>query len=264
MDTGQALTRFFQRNSEKAATSRSTRTRRTSSGCGCIQLGVFLQKPATSASPMTATTCRRSRCAGTRSDRPRGAGAAERDGQGRLFKNAARSACSRPRGEARQPAGAHRQDARDHRRRSRTITGSSGTTSRRSARRSRRRAGGSRRASTARRTSRSAKRIDRLQDGRFQYLGDQAGDERRRVQLPAHCHGDLPRHRLQVPRLHPGDPPHPALRAEHGARSTSSTPRPSASVRELQAKWAEHDEMMAGWRDHPPLRAQPRRRDGGR
>lgn len=36
MDTGQALTRFFQRDSTKAGTSRSTRTRKPSFGFGCL------------------------------------------------------------------------------------------------------------------------------------------------------------------------------------------------------------------------------------
>ena len=58
----------------------------------------------------------------------------------------------------------------------------------------------------------------------------QAGDRWRRLQFPeALPLGDLHRDRLQVPRLHPGDPPHPALpAAAPGADRPDLHRRPSA------------------------------------
>jgi hypothetical protein len=59
MDTGLALTRWFQRNSEKAGDLRSTRTRKMNSGCGCIRGPRSCSGRPNSATATTATSCRR-------------------------------------------------------------------------------------------------------------------------------------------------------------------------------------------------------------
>ena len=68
------------------------------------------------------------------------------------------------------------------------------------------------------------------------------------------CVGDLPRHRLQVPRLHPGDPPRPALPARRTrCRIDLIYTEAERDVRrELEAKWAQHDRACREHgRDHP-------------
>jgi hypothetical protein len=96
-----------------------------------------------------------------------------------------------------------------------------GTTSRTNGGRSRRRYR-ARSRSTDRSRSTSASGDHPLQRRRDPLPRGQAGAGRVGLQLPAALRaGDLPRHRVQVQRLHPGDPPHPAIPADEAGRGST-------------------------------------------
>jgi hypothetical protein len=83
------------------------------------------------------------------------------------------------------------------------------------------------------------KAIIDFSDGEDRGARRQAVDARQRLQLPAALLvGGLPRHRLQVQRLHPGDPPAAALRQPHQVRIDLIYTEAEREVRrELERKW---------------------------
>jgi hypothetical protein len=108
--------------------------------------------------------------------------------------------------------------------------------------------------------------IIRFSDGEIRYLAAKpvlAG----RVQFPAPLQPrDLPRHRVQVQRLHPGDPPHPAIPADEAGRDRADlfggrAQRPRGARRQVEAP---RRDVRAHVGDHPHLRPRPQGRRHGR
>jgi hypothetical protein len=185
MDTGQALTRFFQRNSEKAGELTLYPHKEDEFWLWVSSWAVFLQKPSDlgfsddgyDKPPLTS--------AGTRS-RPRSATPAREQRPGRLMRDAAIGVVDAAREKRAHAAGAGRQAAEIVAARP-TITSCCGTTSRMSGARSARRARTPPR-STGRSRWRRTRRSPTPSRAARSPAGRQAVDARGRAATSSHCH----------------------------------------------------------------------------